>query len=71
MRTRVVSLLYSVASGVAIFLAALGLVGLVLSEDDRLFGVLMIGVAVLVWMVAYAARYVFAPQLKRPTRRQR
>ena len=71
MRTRVVSLLYSLATGVALFLAALGLVGLVLSEDDRRFGALMIGVAALVWMVAYAARYVLAPQLKRSTRRQR
>ena len=70
MRPRVVSLLYSVAGGVAIFLAALGLVGLVLSEDDRIYGALMICLAALVWIVAYAARYVWAPQLKRPARRQ-
>jgi hypothetical protein len=63
--------LHSIARGVAIFLAALGFVGLVLSEDDRFYGALMIGVAVLVWMVAYAARHLLAPQPKRSIRRQR
>jgi hypothetical protein len=71
MRTRTVRLLYSVASGVAIFLAALGLVGLVLSEDDRFVGALIIGAAALVWMVAYAARRALAPRLRRSAGRQR
>ena len=71
MGTPVVSLLLSVASGIAIFLAALGLVEIVSSEDDRIVGALMIGVAAVVWMVAYAARHVLASRMKRSTRRHR
>lgn len=66
-----VNLIYRVISGVAIFVAALGLVGLAVSEEDRVSSAVMIGAAVLVWMAAYAMRSILAPRLKQSSRKQR
>jgi len=65
------NLLYRTINVVAIFVAALGLVGLVISEDSRSTSAVMIGVAVLLWMAAYATHYILAPRLKRSRRKQR
>lgn len=71
MRLRTFNLLYRTISVFALLIGALGFVGLVTSQDDRVTSALMIGVAVLIWMVAYAVRYVLAPRLKRSSRKQR
>jgi len=71
MRPQRVNLLYRTTSVIALLIGGMGLVGLVLSPDDRATSALMIGVAVLIWMVAYAVRYVLAPRLKRSSRKQR
>jgi hypothetical protein len=71
MRPQLVNLLYRTASVIALLIGGMGLVGLVLSPDDRATSALMIGVAVFIWMVAYAVRHVLAPRLKRSSRKQR
>ncbi len=58
MRAQQVNLLYRTASVIALLLGGLGLVGLVLSEDDRATSAVMIGTAILIWMVAYATRHL-------------
>ncbi len=51
-----VNLLCQVVSGIAIFVGAIGLVGLGVSGENRVSSAFMIGGAVLVWMLAYATR---------------
>ncbi|HKF71382.1 MAG TPA: hypothetical protein VKB68_06510 [Stellaceae bacterium] len=71
MRPQLVNLLYRTTSVIALLIGALGLVGLVLSEDDRAASAVMIGVAVLIWMVAYAMQHVLAPHVRRSAQKRR
>ena len=57
---KAVLLLSRVISGIAIFVAALGLVGLVASGENQVSSALMIGGAVLVWILTYATRRMLA-----------
>ena len=71
MRAQRISLLYRTASVVALLIGGIGLVGLVLSPDDRATSAIMISVAVLIWMLAYAVRHVLALQRYRQARKRR
>ncbi len=71
MRVRLVSLGYRTASVIALLIGGLGLVGLVISQDDRVVSAAMIGVGGLIWMVAYGTRQMLVPQSNRSARKKR
>ena len=43
---------------IALLIGRMGLVGLVLCEDERTTSAIMVGVAVLIWMTAYAMQHL-------------
>jgi hypothetical protein len=71
MRVRLVSLGYRTASVIALLIGALGLVGLVISQDDRVVSVAMIGVGGLISIVAYRTRQMLVPRSNRSARKKR
>jgi len=65
---KVIMLVCEGVRGVAIFVAALGLVGLVVSGENRVSSVLIIGGAALAWIFAYAALRTSHPRPGEPRR---